>query len=200
MHNKKRSSVKAGIVIMAILLTVIVAAGTTLAILLTQTGRVENTFTPSEVTVKVVESFDNTTKSNVKIQNTGNIDAYIRAAVVINWKDASGNMLGETPVAGEGKDYSITYNESAWLKIGDSYYHKTVVTAGGTTENLIENATALQTKTVDGVTYYLNIEILGSGIQSVPDVAVESAWPAVEVSEAEATRGQLVAKVGGATE
>ena len=31
--------------------------------------------------------------------------------------------------------------------------------------------------------YYLSVEILGSGIQSRPDAAVEGAWPAVQVND-----------------
>lgn len=51
-----------------------------------------NTFIPGTVTTTVEEEFDGETKDNVFIRNTGNIDAYIRAAVIPVWKTESGDL------------------------------------------------------------------------------------------------------------
>ena len=69
------------------------AVGGTLAYIVTSSGPVQNTFTPAHVTCAVEESDfvdgTSTIKNNVTIRNTGNTSAYIRAAVVANWCDAS---------------------------------------------------------------------------------------------------------------
>ena len=69
----------------------------------------------SKVACLVEETFKNNVKSNVQVKNTGDAAAYLRAAVLVTWQDASGNVLGTAPVAGQ--DYSITMPASAkWAK------------------------------------------------------------------------------------
>ena len=70
------------------------AVGGTLAYIVTSSGPVQNTFTPAHVTCAVEEDFsDNTIKKDVKIRNTGNTSAYIRAAIVANWVDKDGKII-----------------------------------------------------------------------------------------------------------
>lgn len=193
MNNKK----KIVAVVISILLLVSVVVGGSLAFLIDTTPSVKNTFEPTKITTSVEEEFNNGVKTNVKIRNTGTTDAYIRAMVVITWKDANGNVCGETPVA--GTDYTIdpyafpSNLPNGWFKGSDNfYYYKTPVAANGTTGNLINKIESSGEKVINGTTYYLNVEILASGIQSEPAAAVEEAWPAVEVSTVAATKGQLV--------
>lgn len=85
----KKSRKKLIIMLVSIVLAVTVAVVGTLAYLFHITDNVVNVFTPTEVTCKVDETFENNIKTNVSIQNTSNIDAFIRVAVLANWKQTS---------------------------------------------------------------------------------------------------------------
>ena len=182
------------LVLVSLVLVIATAMGATLAFLITNTGDVKNAFTPSQVTSLVVEDeFHGETKSNVKIQNTGDIDAYIRAEVIVTWKSADGTkVLPYAPVV--DTDYTIDYGtEHGWFEIENDYwYYPAIVDEGDNTENLIDSAHVVPgtvKEDSDGTEYFVSIEILSSAIQSVPVNAVQSAWPAVQVVD-----GQLKAK------
>ena len=168
--RRRKSNKKALALLVSVILLVTVVVGATLAYLVDVKGPIENTFTPSNVTVEVNEEFDGKEKKDVSIKNTGDTAAYIRAAVIVTWQNADGEVLGQKPV--EGTDYSITYNLNAqtapkgkWVKNGDYYYWNQPVAAGENTGILIN-----EIKLEDGITpptgYFLCVEIIASGIQS----------------------------------
>ena len=138
----------------------------------------ENKGTP--VTGSVTNTGD--IKENVQIKNTGDTDAYIRVAVVVNWMDKAGTKVWATkPV--ENTEYSITYaNTTNWVKGSDDYwyYTKSVPPTDGSnlTDILIKNATQNKEgpKGTDGTQYYLSIEIVASAIQSTPETVVAEQW------------------------
>ena len=182
---------KSKAMLVSLLLIVGVAVGGTLAYIIEDAGPIKNTFTPSQVTTYVEETVSGNTKSNVKIQNTGDTTAYIRAAVVVTWQDEAGNILGEKPVA--GTDYEITYDldseqgEKRWIEGADGFYYWTSPVKSYDedaddcyTGVLIESCAAKNSKTIgtgkDAVTYSLAVEIIGSGIQSVPTSVVTNEW------------------------
>ena len=188
---------KKSILITSVALLLLVAVGTSLAYVFTKTDPVENRFDPSKVSCAVVEvvekgdSSENTanvvqtgkSKTNVQIKNTGDTDAYIRAAVVVNWMSEDGTKVWATkPVAGEDKDYTISYNLSnGWIDGGDGYYYYTQpVDPGDMTNNLITSATQNATgpKGTDGTQYYLSIEIVASAIQAdgMGAASAKDAW------------------------
>ncbi|MBP3625915.1 MAG: hypothetical protein J6J05_08860, partial [Peptococcaceae bacterium] len=188
LHHFKKSAV----LLIALALIVTVGVGSTLAYLIDTSTEVTNTFQPSEVTCRVDETFKDNVKSAVRIQNTsdtGDVDAYIRAAVIVTWKkyvtDENGKIIecvaGEKPISkAENEadyDYEITYNlSSGWVKGTDGYYYYTSpVPVDAFTNYLIENC-----KLKDGVTppsgYYLSVEIVAEAIQAEPADAVEKAW------------------------
>ena len=144
--------------------------GGTVAYLVTKTDPVVNTFTPGVVSCKIDETFDGTTKSNVYVTNTGNTNAYIRAAIIVTWKDAAGNIAATVPA--KGTDYTLELNETDWVEHDGYYYYKGSVAPNAQTENLIETCTA---KNPYG-DYTLSVEILADAIQSTPANAVESSW------------------------
>ena len=171
--NKSKTPKRKSTVLLVSLLALCITVGGTLAYLATHTDSVVNTFTPSTVTTAVTENFDGTTKTNVKIQNTGDTTAYIRAAVVVTWQDADGNVYGQEPVKGE--DYSISWTKSGWVEAADGFYYYTEpVAAGASTGELFTNCSSGAGEVPDG--YYLAVEILGSGIQSVPTSVVTDVW------------------------
>lgn len=132
---------------------------------------ITNEFTPAFVTCEVQETFENGVKQDVAIRNTGNVNAFIRAAVVVTFQDADGKVLATAPK--EGTDYTVTWAESGWMKGSDGFwYHKTAVKPGELTADLIETATALTAP--DG--FSLNIQIIATAIQSDPPQAVTDAW------------------------
>ena len=179
------------VLITSIALLLLVAVGTTLAFVFTNTDPVENTFNPSKVSCAVVENggkpvtgaIVNTgdSKDNVQIQNTGDTDAYIRVAVVVNWMSEDGKVWATKPVA--GTNYSITYaTDTGWIKGSDGYwyYTKPVPPTDGSdlTGILITEATQLTAapKGTDNTQYYLSIEIVASAIQAKPTSVVTSQW------------------------
>ena len=190
----KKNTQKITIMITSLALLLLVAAGTTLAYIFTKTEPVENTFKPSKVSCAVVENgsaTENTgnivatgaTKTNVQIKNTGDTDAYIRVAVVVNWASEDGKKVwAQKPVL--GTDYSIAYaTETGWIPGADGYYYYTKsVTPGTLTGTLINQAKKLQTAPPEG--YYLSIEIVASAIQSKPDHVVGQQWSSEAVTVA----------------
>lgn len=175
---KMNKNLKKNLIVLASVLVVVgIVIGGTVAFLTDTDDELKNTFTPSQVTTKVEETLDGGVKSNVKIQNTGDTEAYIRAAVVVTWQNAAGEVYGQKPV--EGVDYDITYltgtigTEKIWFAGADGfYYYSSPVAAGASTGILIEKCTYTD-NAPEG--YFLNVEIIGSGVQSVPAAAVE-AW------------------------
>ena len=173
MNGKRVMKTKKPVALVALLLLLCCTVAGTLAYLVTSTNSVTNTFTPASVSTEVNEDFDGITKSNVTIKNTGNIDAYIRAAVIINWADGDGNVSA-TPV--KDGDYVIKYDRSnTWKKIGDYWYYTKPVAADSLTEKaLIESCTPVAGKAPEG--YDLQVTILADGIQSEPLTAIKEAW------------------------
>lgn len=165
----------AAMLIPALALLLTLSVGGTVAFLVAKGNPVRNEFTPSAVSCQVVEgTFNGDTKADVAVQNTGDTEAYIRAAIVVTWKAAEGgNIYAVKPK--ENVDYTITLNDTDWVLGSDGfYYHKKPVAAGKETQVLIETCSPVGGKVPAG--YGLNVEIIGSAIQSVPDSVVTSVW------------------------
>ena len=174
MNGKRVMKTKKPVALVAILVLLCCAVAGTVAYLVTSTGPVTNTFTPASVSTEVVETFERGVKSNVKIKNTGNIDAYIRTAVIVNWADENGNVYGGA-VPKEGKDYSELKLKTSWVKGSDGYYYYTnPVAPEAFTTAMFEPIT--QQQDCADTNYKLQVTILADGIQSVPADAVQQAW------------------------
>ena len=114
----------------SLVLLLALAVGGTVAWLNSSSGPVTNTMIPGQVPITINETFNGTTKSGVTVTNTGNIDAYIRVAIVANAVDENGNII-----AGTAPSYTV--NEKKWQKLEDGYYYyKGAVAPDGTTEPL----------------------------------------------------------------
>lgn len=172
-RRKKRRSNRSLVLTISVIALVVCIVGASLAYLFTKSTGITNTFTPTKVTVDIDEDLKNGVKSNVTIKNTGDIEAFVRAKVVITWKDSSGNVYGKAPVV--GTDYSISYNTDAWELIGGIYYCKTPVAADSSSPVLISECRKLDTADVpDG--YDLSVEIIAEAIQSKPADVVQQTW------------------------
>lgn len=178
MKNKNGRKVKrlrwnrSFVVLASVLVLIIGLVGTTLAFLIDSTTPVINTFTPTKVTGEITEEFDGKVKNNVQVKNTGNIDAYIRAMVVVTWQNDAGNVNATAPV--EGTDYTLTWTMDGWVKNGNYFYYTSKVAPNASTGILLTDCKPVDGKTPDG--YHLVVEILSDAIQAEPENAVTDAW------------------------
>ena len=157
---------KAAVLIIAVLLLLGAAVGSTVAFLTTKTKPVENSFEYAKVSCEVTGSQE--------IINTGTTDAYIRATYVVNWLNKDGTIAASVP---EGYSYDLTENpDSKWTyNPNDGYfYYWTPVAPGGFTAGSL--LTCIVTKQPDNPQYILSVEILATAVQSTPASAVQEAW------------------------
>ncbi len=182
MNGKRVMKTKQPVALVALLVLLCCTVAGTLAYLVTSTNSVTNTFTPASVSTAVDETFKNGVKSDVKIQNTGNIDAYIRATVIVNWANDAGEISG-TPV--KTTDYTIAYNTNDWYQDTktDYWYCTTAVPSKEQVTVEEDSFTPIlitECKLAEGATvpdgYHLQVTILADGIQSKPADAVIQAW------------------------
>lgn len=182
--KKRNKNNKSFLLLASLALIVTAVIGTTMAYLVSDTPAVTNTFTAATVDSDVEETFDGTTKENVKIQNTGDIKAFIRAKVVVTWQKTEN---GETYILpARIGDYSITYNTNKQNAIDDSvagqwtlandgfYYWSSEVPATKFTGILIESCSPAADKAPEG--YNLHVEILAEAIQAEPANVVTDVW------------------------
>jgi len=155
-------------------LVLIMAAGSTFAWLSTGSGDISNTFDAAEVTCQITETFEDGVKSDVSITNTGEMDAYIRAALIPVWKN-SGTVTG-TPAT--LSDLTIDWSDgygTAWVLGHDGYYYCTVsVPPGASTPMLIDECTAGA-----GCDYHMELQIAAQAVQALPVSAVTGIWSSV---------------------
>lgn len=169
------------ILAISVLVLVLGIVGTTLGYLLDQSEPITNTFTAAQAGITVEEDIknENGVKNDVKIKNTSDFPVYIRARVIVTWKDDTGNVYPQAPA--EGTDYTITWTPADsgtttnWVKHTDGNYYYTVpVAADASTGNLFTECKPLAGKTPEG--YHLSVEILADAIQAKPNTAVQEAW------------------------
>ena len=174
--RRKVKNRKISVLLASLALIMMIGVYGTAAYLVSQTEAVTNTFIPGNVDSHVDEDIENGVKNNVTIVNDGNVDAYVRAMVVVTWQDSDGNVYSEMPV--EGRDYSVTIPASNSWKQKDNYYYytKKVIPKGETYALLTEGQLLTDTAVIPSG-YSLSIEILSQTIQADPKDAVESVWP-----------------------
>lgn len=184
-HGKRvKRNRKAGALLASLVLILGVSVVGAVAFLVDSSDPVVNTFTPAKVPPEIVEEFNGNVKKDVRVQNNGNIDAYIRAAVVVNWvkKDTNekdtNEIDGSVPAPEEGTDYTLTWSgitDKTWEKGDDGYYYYVQsVKPGGKTSVLFTNCKPVDGKVTAERT--LSVEIIAESIQAVPEQAVKDAW------------------------
>ena len=177
-HNEKsgRHGIRmnrTAVLLIAIILLISTAVGSTVAFLATKTEPVENSFEYANVSCEVTQNCDTDGSSIVQVKNTGTISAYIRAAVVANWIDADGNIAASVP---EGYSYDLTCSSGSWAQGNDGFfYYLLPVAPGALTEGSLLTCTVACPETPE---YTLSVEVLAEAIQSTPASAVNEAWRA----------------------
>lgn len=176
-HNEKsgRHGIRmnrTAVLLIAVILLISTAVGSTVAFLATKTEPVENSFEYANVSCKVTQNCD-TDGSIVQVKNTGTISAYIRAAVVANWIDVDGNIAASVP---EGYSYDLTCSSGSWVQGTDGFfYYLLPVAPDASTEGNLLTCTVTCPETPE---YTLSVEVLAEAIQSTPASAVNEAWSA----------------------
>ena len=180
MMQKKQATKRYVTLTIIVLLLVASVATVVLAAYIKKTADVKNTFTPAvSVTPEVDESFDNHKEKkdvSIYVGDTG-YPVYVRAQIIITWKDENGIVFFSEPKLEEG-EYFIDLNLAAdgWVKGADGYYYYTKkVESGENTGILINSARQLKTP-YDG--YMLSIEIIAQTVQAVgtTDEDEKDAW------------------------
>ena len=130
-QTRGRSRRKKPASFLAIMCVAVLCMGTMatmIAYLAAGSNKVINTFTPGKVTPEIKEDYEDGLKSNVYIQNTANVRAYIRVAVIAD------NLKEEFVKDGEGKDTDVISTDI----IGD-FLHTDVDDKGNPTTHPIED-------------------------------------------------------------
>ena len=154
---------KSFVLLLAVVTLVIGVVGGSLAYLIANTDSVVNTFTPGEVKITVDEKFDGNAKNDVKIRNTGNVDAKIRAMIVVTWQDDDGNVYPDAPA--EGTDYSIQWTLEEWSSSENGWYtYDTAVAPGESTGILFTACAPVEGQTPEG--YHLVVDVIAEAIQA----------------------------------
>lgn len=161
------------LITVAVLLSAALAVGGTVAYLFMRTPPVENSFTPVQVSCSVEETFDGVTKSDVRVKNTSDINAYVRATFIIMWT-ADDGKVSSTPVL--DTDYSLVFGSEKWVKGSDGfYYYSGRLAPGAATDNLINSITASGTAP-EG--YTLSVHVAATAIQAEPASVITETWGA----------------------
>ena len=187
MFNKGKLKITL-VVVFAILATIAVTVGGSLAFIADTTDRADNNFKLEQITNEIIQEKSGNTLTSVSVKNTSETKAsYIRAMLIVNWNelDVTGELTnaiyGMAPI--EGTDYSLTYNTSDWVEypVGSGiYYYNDDVASGDTTEPFITNFKQISTENQpDG--YGLSVEVLvqsiqATGLDSKGNKPVELAW------------------------
>ena len=184
---RKTGRIKRIFVVLAIACFCCLSVAQTLAFISTKTEQKINTFVPAQVSCEISESFENNVKKDVKVQNTGNTDAYIRAAIVVNWKDKDGNIYGGAkPIL--NTNYTLELNMSDWAVGADGYYyHRIPIAPNQFTEVLIRECKEAENSNPPAG-YSLSVEIVASAIQDAPVSTVQNQWH-VTVQDGKITAG-----------
>lgn len=99
---------RTAVLLIAVLLLISTAVGSTAAFLVTKTKPVVEDFAYAQVSCQVTRS-----GSALAVQNTGTAQAYIRASYAVNWLDGEENIVAAVP-----EDYSCDLVEPPPGRLG----------------------------------------------------------------------------------
>lgn len=169
---RKRTSFR-GIWIV-LLLGVVMLCGTAAAYMYTRSEQKNNRFSQAEVACRVHEVTDTdvTKKSSITVENTGNIDAWVRVRLVSYWVKKN-TATGIMEIAAKPSVMPVLTVASGWKEGTDhTYYYETPLAAGAKTGNLL--ATDMLLAEADGCQQV--VEVFAEAMQSRPESAVTESW------------------------
>jgi len=174
-HKNWHSGKPVTLLLSLLLIFGIVTSGT-LAYLFVSSSLLSNSFRSVKVTSRIEETFDTTVKSSIKVKNTGDINAWIRVALVPTWENNSGNAVNQ-PV-NEG-DINVSINTVSWFKGTDGYYYcRDKIATDKSSPEMLSAAISVNPSSAGYIAgYHMNLQVLCEAIQSEPVTAVTSVWP-----------------------
>lgn len=154
---------RTAVLLIAVLLLISTAVGSTAAFLVTKTKPVVEAFAYAQVSCQVTDTMG--------VKNTGTAPAYIRASYAVNWRDGEGKIAAAGP---EGYSCDLVKDpQGAWVDGGDGYfYYPDPVDPGGEAPSLLTCSVLCPEEPV----YTLSVEVVAEAIQSNPAGAAEEAW------------------------
>lgn len=156
----------------ALLLTLVLICGSVFAYMFMRTDTEGTDFIPAQVACKVYSPEAGDAVDIITVENTGNINAYLRVRLVTYWVDGDGNVAPKP-----SPTLTVSYNSTDWIKGSDNtFYYKVPVPPDAPddlTTNLLTDPIILGTE--DG--YKQEVDIFGEAIQSKPTDAVKEVWP-----------------------
>lgn len=151
----------------ALVLLLTLAVGGSLAWLVSKDD-VTNTMVPGQVPIQINETVSNNVKSDVTVTNNGNIQAFIRVAIIANAVDEQGNVT----TVGNKPSFTVS---SAWKEINGYYYYNGIVEPNGTTAPLFTTDVSFANGEINILAE--SIQVLG-GVTSDGSASVD-AWGVV---------------------
>ena len=160
---------KGWILAIVILLVAAAVSGSAWAYMIKRTQTEQNDFTPAMVRCELheVKNANTTQKTSIKVENTGNVDAYLRVRLVSYWVDGTGAIVSkpsQMPTVTLGLGWRAGSN--------NTYYYQIPVAPGATTSEMLGSAITLTT--ADG--YVQVVEVFAEAIQAQPTGAVTGSW------------------------
>ncbi len=130
------------------------------------------TFSAAEVKCEVTQ-----TGNTITVKNTGNVSAYIRVQLVVNWYN--GENLYYEPTT----DLTVADN-TGWQRSGNTFYYSAPVGVNGAVElslgddfKLGDNKIVTETdKGGTEIVYSPKLEIIADAVQAEPANAVTDVW------------------------
>lgn len=179
-YAKNRPHKKGKLLVISLaVLCLCILSGSTLAYLVTGAGPISRIFTPGTVRCEVVKAEETEAEgyaNNVQIKNTGNVPAYILAAIVVTFEKEENGKITVSSITPDEGDYRIQFEENTnWKKGEDGFWYYTQsVAAGESTAELISHCNNLKSVAPEG--YSLTIEVIASAIQASGTDAVLESW------------------------
>lgn len=160
----------------------VVASAVTVAFMFHKTA-VNNRLQLGEVSCTVHEMLDGgefsegvhegNQKHSIRVENTGDVSAYIRVRLVSYWVDADGTAVGlpaPTPTL---------RLLNGWMQGADgAYYYPAAVEPGGFTGTLSSPLDLQTSVDANGNSVYQAVDLLAEAVQAEPTAAVAEAWGA----------------------
>ena len=177
------------LVFLVLFVVVAVVAASTFAVvayMIRRSEQLQNEFIPASVECLVEENFQAEKKTSVTVQNTGNIEAYVRLRLVTYWQDSKGFVVGRSsPEVQFGNGWN--YDTDKWIYDAKekTLYYKLPVAAGQSTTDLLKLTNQFTgihiekvVENVNGIvyTYHPVVEFIAEAIQSQPKNAVSDKW------------------------
>lgn len=165
---------KTALLIVSAAVILMTAITITVAFIKTTATPITNTFSPTNVSCSVIESFDGESKENVCIKNTGNVHSYIRVAITANWQTETqtNQILATSPR--ENKDYVIITGNNTWIRANDGYWYYSEPVAPDDVTRVLFSSVKQISDSPSG--YKLSFSIHAQAIQSEPQSVVIEKW------------------------